>query len=97
MPRLQELSVHEQRSQQRNEDMSKSSTKGKMARKSAVQIPAAAAADLERLRDAMSGKIDTSEISERRKFHRLQRDANGRLPRRPTRSLKKPSAKKKAS
>ena len=97
MPRLQELSVHEQRSQQRNEDMSKSSTKGKTARKSAVQIPAATAGDLKRLRAAMSGKIDISEIAERREFHRLRRDANGRLPRSPTQAVKKPSAKKKAS
>jgi hypothetical protein len=28
----------------------------------------------------MQGKIDTSEIPERRKFERLQRDADGRLP-----------------
>jgi hypothetical protein len=28
----------------------------------------------------MAGRIDTSEIAERRKFRRLQRDASGRLP-----------------
>jgi len=77
--------------------MSKHSKKGKIVRKSAAQIPAATAGDLERLRAAVSGKIDISEIPERRKFHRLRRDANGRLPRRPTQAVKKPSAKKKAS
>jgi hypothetical protein len=28
----------------------------------------------------MQGRIDTSEIPERRRFHRLERDANGGLP-----------------
>jgi hypothetical protein len=36
--------------------------------------------DLDRLRAAMQGTIDTGEISERKKFRRLKRDANGVLP-----------------
>ena len=28
----------------------------------------------------MKGKVDTGEIPERRRFHRLQRDASGKLP-----------------
>ena len=53
----------------------------KPVRQSAAQIPSASAADLKRLRSAMAGKIDTSEIPERRPpFQRLKRDARGRLP-----------------
>ena len=60
--------------------MSRKSPAHKTVRKSAADIPPASAADLERLRNAMAGRIDTSDIPERRKFHRLQRDASGRLP-----------------
>jgi hypothetical protein len=49
-------------------------------RKSAREIPPAARADLDRLRAAMEGSIDTGEIPERGKFQRLQRDASGTLP-----------------
>jgi hypothetical protein len=77
--------------------MSKKSAVSKTVHKSAIQIPPASAGDLERLQAAMDGSIDTSEIPERRKFHRLQRDANGRLPRKPNQAVKKRSAKKKAS
>ena len=60
--------------------MSKKSAVSKVARKSAAEIPQASKADLGRLRAAMQGDIDTSEISERRKFQRLKRDTNGELP-----------------
>lgn len=60
--------------------MSKKSAAGKMVRKSAGEIPPASSADLDRLRAGMQGRIDTGEIPERRKFHRLKRDASGRLP-----------------
>ena len=49
-------------------------------RKSAAEIPPATDADLDRLRAAMQGSIDTTDIPERRTFQRLQRDASGRLP-----------------
>jgi hypothetical protein len=60
--------------------MSKKSIASKRVRKSAEEIPSASKADLDRLRAAMQGSIDTSEIPERRKFHRLKRDSSGRLP-----------------
>jgi hypothetical protein len=60
--------------------MSKKSAASKVVRKSAAEIPPASRADLDRLRAAMQGSIDTGEIPERRKFHRLKRDASGRLP-----------------
>ena len=60
--------------------MSKKSVASKMVRKSAKEIPPASKADLNRLRAAMQGSIDTSEIRARRKFHRLKRDASGSLP-----------------
>ena len=60
--------------------MSKRSAGSKVVRKSAKEIPRASKADLDRLRAAMEGRIDTREIPERRKYHRLQRDASGRLP-----------------
>jgi hypothetical protein len=60
--------------------MSKKLAGTKVVRKSAKEIPPASATDLDRLRAAMRGRIDTSEISERRKFQRLRRDASGRLP-----------------
>ena len=60
--------------------MSKKSVATKTVRKSAGEIPPASGADLDRLRTAMQGSIDTREIPERRKFRRLQRDASGRLP-----------------
>jgi hypothetical protein len=63
--------------------MSKKSAHGsKTVRKSATEILRASPADLERLRNAMQGPIDTGEIPERRKFERLQRDASGQLTRR---------------
>jgi hypothetical protein len=60
--------------------MSKKSVASKVVRKSAGEVPPASTADLDRLHAAMQGCIDTGEIPERRKFHRLQRDASGRLP-----------------
>ena len=65
--------------------MPKKSAASKVVRKSAAEIPSASKADLDRLRAAMEGSIDTSEIPERRKFHRLKRDATGGLP--PRKSL----------
>jgi hypothetical protein len=47
---------------------------------SAKDIPPASNADLERLRDAMKGGIDTSDIPEAGGFQRLKRGANGVLP-----------------
>src|SRR5262249_18500 len=44
------------------------------------EIRPASPADLDRLRAAMQGPVDTSEIPERPGFHRLRRDASGRLP-----------------
>jgi hypothetical protein len=60
--------------------MSKKSVTGKSVRKSVLEIPPASPADLARLRAAMQDCIDTSEIPERRKFHRIRRNADGRLP-----------------
>ena len=60
--------------------MSKKSLARKIVRKSAGEIPPPSRMDLERLHAAMHGKIDTGEIAERRKFHRLKRDADGSLP-----------------
>ena len=60
--------------------MPKKSAASQVVRKSAAEIPPASKADLDRLRTAMQASIDTGEIPERRKFHRLQRDGNGRLP-----------------
>jgi hypothetical protein len=60
--------------------MPKKSVVRKTVRKSAGEIPPASTADLDRLRTAMEGLVDTSEIPERRTFHRLARDASGRLP-----------------
>jgi hypothetical protein len=60
--------------------MSKKSAASKVTRKSAAEIPPASRADLDRLHAAMAGDIDSSEISERRKFQRVQRDASGKLP-----------------
>jgi hypothetical protein len=60
--------------------MSKKSVASKVVRNSAREIPPATNADLARLRDAMSERIDTSDIPERRVFQRLHRDANGNLP-----------------
>ncbi|HYV38963.1 MAG TPA: hypothetical protein VE988_24980 [Gemmataceae bacterium] len=62
--------------------MSKKLAAIKIVRKSAKDIPRASKADLDRLQAAMRGSIDTSEIPERRKFQRLQRDAVGALPQR---------------
>jgi hypothetical protein len=45
-----------------------------------AEIPRATKADLERLRRAMQGTIDTSDLSERRKLQPLKRDAQGKLP-----------------
>ncbi len=60
--------------------MPRKSPAGKMVRKSAGDILPATEADLDRLRAAMQGKIDTSDIAERQSFQRLRRDAGGRLP-----------------
>jgi hypothetical protein len=60
--------------------MRKKSAASKIIRKSAREVPRASKADLDRLRAAMHGPIDTREIPERHTSERLQRDANGRLP-----------------
>src|SRR3954452_17902236 len=61
--------------------MPKKSTAGRIIRKSANDVVPASEADLERMRKAMEGPIDTSEIPERRgAFQRLRRDASGKLP-----------------
>ncbi len=60
--------------------MAKKSAAVRTVRKSASQIPAATVSDLDRLRGAMRGRIDTSEISERQLTRRIRRDANGDLP-----------------
>lgn len=59
--------------------MSRKSVASRTIRKSAKEIPPASKADLERLQAAMSGAIDTREIPERKKFHRLKRNADGNL------------------
>jgi hypothetical protein len=60
--------------------MSKKSVGNKITRKSKSEIPPASKSDLDRLRAAMKGDIDTSEIPERRNFQRIKRDASGNLP-----------------
>lgn len=63
--------------------MPRKSAAAKAVRKSAEQVSAASARDLDRLRAAQRGPIDTSDIPERRGPHaRLLRDAQGLLPRR---------------
>jgi hypothetical protein len=63
--------------------MPKKSGAGKMIRKRASEIKPASGADLDMLRHAMEEPIDTSVIPENRVgFHRLERDHQGRLPRR---------------
>jgi hypothetical protein len=53
--------------------MSKKSVAGKLVHKTVGEIPPATSGDLDRLRSVMKGKIDTSDIPERRKFNRIQR------------------------
>ena len=53
----------------------------KVVRKSAAEVPPASPADLDRLRAAAAGRIDTTDIPERREFQRLRRDAAGGPPR----------------
>ena len=60
--------------------MSKKSVAARTTRKSAGEIPRPSKKDLDRLRAAMTGDIDTTEIPERRKVHRVRRDADGHLP-----------------
>jgi hypothetical protein len=60
--------------------MSKKLLDAKIVRKPSGAIPSASAADLDRLRSAMGASIDTSEIPERQRFHRLKRDESGNLP-----------------
>jgi hypothetical protein len=62
--------------------MPKKSAENDIIRKAAKDISPPSGADLDRLRNAMKGKIDTTEISETRSFNRLERDATGALPRR---------------
>ncbi len=62
--------------------MPKKSVATRTVRKSAAAIPSASSADLDCLRAAMRRTVDTSDIPERRKSVRLQRDASGALPRR---------------
>jgi hypothetical protein len=60
--------------------MSKKSAEPNIVRKSAEGLPAPSRLDFDRLRAAMSGKIDTGDIFERRQFQRLKRDSKGGLP-----------------
>lgn len=71
--------------------MSRKLVANKQVRKSAKEVPRPSSADLDRLRAAMEGYVDTSEIPERRKFQRLKRDTSGRLP------IRKQRPKKSAS
>src|SRR5438105_3479467 len=65
----------------KRKSMPKKSATARTVRKSARELPPASNADLDRLRAAQQGRIDTSDIPERRKLQPLQRDASGRLPR----------------
>ena len=61
--------------------MRKKSATGKIVKKRAVDVAPASDADLARLRKAMNGPIDTSDIPEHRgRLKRLRRDSTGRLP-----------------
>ena len=61
--------------------MRRKSATSKIVRRNASDIPPATQADLARLRRAMEGPIDTSDIPEQRvAFRRLTRDSTGRLP-----------------
>ncbi len=61
--------------------MRKKSAEGKLVRKRAADLAPASDADLARLRKAMNGPIDTSDIPERRgRLDRLRRDSTGQLP-----------------
>jgi hypothetical protein len=66
-------------------DVSRKLAASRVVRKSADDVSPATAADIERLRAAMQGRVDTGDIAERRKFQRIQRGPNGRLP--PRKSL----------
>jgi hypothetical protein len=61
--------------------MSRSSADSKIIRMSAKNIPPASKVDLERLREAMNGDIDTSDIAEATGFQRLKRDATNKSSR----------------
>jgi hypothetical protein len=64
--------------------MRKKSATTKTIKKNAADMPAASDTDVNHLRKAMDGPIDTSDIAEHRgRFDRLKRDSNGRLPRGP--------------
>lgn len=80
--RLHGSSARDRRHLRRRHDMSRKSAVDKTVRKRAADIPPASRADLERLHDAMAGRVDTSDIPERPKIERLSRDAAGGLPRR---------------
>jgi hypothetical protein len=61
--------------------MSNESKPERTIRKTADEIPLASEEDLDRLRRAMEGPIDTSEIPEHEGlFRRLRRDSEGRFP-----------------
>ena len=61
--------------------MRRKSATSKIVRRNASDSPPATQADLARLRRAIKGAIDTSDIPEQRTaFHRLTRDSSGRLP-----------------
>jgi len=60
--------------------MPKKSATSKIVRKTATGLNPPSQDDLKRLRDAMMGDIDTSDIPEKRKIERLHRDATGKLP-----------------
>jgi hypothetical protein len=63
--------------------MSNESKPARTIRKTAVEIPPPSKEDLDRLRRAMEGPIDTSDVPEQvGEFLRLKRDSADRLPRR---------------
>jgi hypothetical protein len=77
--------------------MSKKSTQDNVVRVSAKTLTRPAKADLDRLRDAMKGNIDTSDISASDSFKPLKRDPTQRRSRRTMATKKKKSAPKKAA
>jgi hypothetical protein len=66
--------------------MSSESEPERIIQKTADELPPASQEDLDRLRQAMEGPIDTSEIPEQlAEYQRLKRDSAGRLPERTPR------------
>jgi hypothetical protein len=60
--------------------MPKKSPATRIVQKSAREITPATSVDLGRLRAAMKRTVATGDIPERRRFRRLHRDADGKLP-----------------